>query len=295
MGGANPHIATSSVSQDELEELYRHLRDEYSGVFGERTIRQHVADYVDPTAASQLLPFVTAGGPVQTLLDIGCGYGTFVLVAREEGIDAIGIDMASFEIQFARRRLGRARPSDHAEQTYRLGSGTELPFESAQFDVVTLWNVIEHVADLDGLLDEAWRVLKPGGRFFVTAPNYAAFRREAHYHVPWVPFLPKSIGSAYLRLLRRDPRFLQQGIFYCTNSGVRSALRARGAATNDLRLEKLGAPSAISDPRRARIIHRIENLGLLGFVRAAIELSARNPLKASIALCARKPSRQRVT
>jgi SAM-dependent methyltransferase len=101
-------------------------------------------------------------GPLsgQRLLDVGCGTG-FVLRALEQaGADAWGIDMHVAALRHARRKVGGTLVWSPAER---------LPFLD-DFDVVSLFDVIEHATDDVGLLKEARRVLRPGGSVIVTVP-----------------------------------------------------------------------------------------------------------------------------
>ena len=96
-----------------------------------------------------------------------------------------------------------------------IGRGGDLPFANNSFDYVISLQVLEHVKDPRPLFEEMYRVLKPGGEAVVRCENYLAFR-EQHYRVPWLPLLPKPLGSLYLRALGRDPSFLNNYIFYTT-------------------------------------------------------------------------------
>jgi 2-polyprenyl-3-methyl-5-hydroxy-6-metoxy-1,4-benzoquinol methylase len=49
---------------------------------------------------------------------------------------------------------------------------------SDRFDVVTMWDVLEHVADPQGMLETAWALLRPGGALFVHTPNIDALERR---------------------------------------------------------------------------------------------------------------------
>ena len=102
-------------------------------------------------------------------LDIGCGPGTFIGTLREDG-RSVGTDVADPQIQYALREY---RTDAHQ---FRCVSPGPLPFEDAAFDVVTLIELIEHLAmsDIEKLLGEALRVLVPGGRLLLTTPNYGS-------------------------------------------------------------------------------------------------------------------------
>jgi len=218
------------------------------------------------------------------LLDIGCGYGAFVLEARRRGIDACGIEPAEFEVDFARQRLAAELPEDDPLQVYRLGSGLNLVFAARLFDVVTLWNVLEHLPDYRRLLGEVERVLKPGGRVYVICPNYAAFRKEAHYLVFWPPLLPRPLAKSYLRLLGKNPAFLETSIFYRTNWGVLRALRQNGLAVYDPRIRKILDPSLVTNPGKLYWLSLIKQLRLLWLVRLGLTLTQLNPFKSSVML-----------
>jgi MPBQ/MSBQ methyltransferase len=268
-----------------LADVERHLRDTCGGVFPPDAIGRHVSEHVGVDTSRELVAHVLSrAGGAETALDIGCGYGSFVLAAREAGLDAIGVEPADFELRFARGRIGRARPQDEAERVYVRATGVDLPFPDERFDVVTLWNVVEHVHDTERLLAESVRVLRPGGRLFLLAPNYCAFRREAHYLVPWLPLLPRPIARTYLRAMGRDPRFLDDHIVYCTVVGVRRILRRLPISVVDPRSDKLSRPQTIRQPRVRAAVSLLERLHLARLLGSMLGASAGNPFRRAIQL-----------
>ncbi|MEM8530593.1 MAG: class I SAM-dependent methyltransferase [Chloroflexota bacterium] len=104
-----------------------------------------------------------AGG---TLLDIGCATGGFVKeTCRNPNWQGAGVDINTRALQIARQQGVAALCND----TNLLG------FPSESFDVVTLWEVIEHLPDPRQTLIEIHRVLKPGGRLILSTPNGASW------------------------------------------------------------------------------------------------------------------------
>lgn len=99
------------------------------------------------------------------VLDLGCGagYGTAELAAQARC--AIGIDASREAASHARS----AYPL--ANVRFVCASATALPFADASFELVTAFEVIEHVVDWRALLTEARRVLHPDGVFLVSTPN----------------------------------------------------------------------------------------------------------------------------
>ncbi len=105
------------------------------------------------------------------LLDIGCGYGFFLKMAEERGWEAVGIDLDPKGIAYAKERL---------RVNALLGDLRDVHFPDGSFDLVTLWNVLDHASDPVDLLLEVHRVLKDDGRVFIRTPNavwqYLSFR-----------------------------------------------------------------------------------------------------------------------
>jgi SAM-dependent methyltransferase len=104
------------------------------------------------------------GGPSRRVLDLGCRYGALTRTYAE-GNDVTGVDVDREALAEAAKLGIETRWADVDEP---------LPFEDATFDVVVAGELLEHVRDPAGLVAEARRVLRPGGRFVASVPN--AFR-----------------------------------------------------------------------------------------------------------------------
>ncbi len=113
-------------------------------------------------------------------LDLGCnsGYGTAMLAERCRTV--VGADVSAAAVQVA--RSGNTAPN----ATFCLIDGQTLPFDDASFDLITSFQVIEHIEDVRGYLREMARVMRPRGTLMLTTPN-ASIRLNPGLG-PWNPF-----------------------------------------------------------------------------------------------------------
>jgi SAM-dependent methyltransferase len=134
------------------------------------SIRGWAGQRAEADVAVALTP---AGGPV-TMLDIGCGDGSFVAFAQSLGWDATGIDPDPAAVATARRR---GIPAD-------LGDLEAHGYPTGKFDLIVMNHVIEHVHDPRRLLQECRRILAVGGRVLITTPN-AGSALHLRYREHW--------------------------------------------------------------------------------------------------------------
>ncbi len=109
-----------------------------------------------------------------TLLDIGGGTGDFLVQARLKGWQVKGVEPNEQAREIARKKKIILEPDT-----------TDLP--SHNYDVVTMWHVLEHVPDLEIQVKELKRLVKPGGYIIIAVPNFRSF--DAGYY--------KSFWAAY--------------------------------------------------------------------------------------------------
>jgi 2-polyprenyl-6-hydroxyphenyl methylase/3-demethylubiquinone-9 3-methyltransferase len=104
------------------------------------------------------------------VLDVGCGGGFLAEELARAEFDVTGVDPASETIETARAHAAMSK----LNVEYCVGSGEQLPFPEASFDHVTCCDVLEHVDDVDDVdrvIGEIARVLKPDGLFFYDTVN----------------------------------------------------------------------------------------------------------------------------
>jgi SAM-dependent methyltransferase len=119
------------------------------------------------------------------VLDYGCGAGEIVKKLRHRGINAFGCDVfyegGDYSSSVDAALLG---------SVIRKIEGATIPFDVNSFDFVINNQVMEHVKDIDGVLCEIQRVLKPGGAILSLFPDKGVWR-EGHCGIAFLHWFPK--------------------------------------------------------------------------------------------------------
>jgi SAM-dependent methyltransferase len=135
------------------------------------------------------------------ILDYGCGSGQIVHILRNEGLSAYGCDVF-YE--------GGDSSKDVSSKSFSDGiiikmHGNKIPFEDEYFDIILNNQVLEHVENIDDVLTEMYRTLKPGGYVLSLFPHKGVWR-EGHSGIPFLHWFRKSsrfriMYAAFFRIL----------------------------------------------------------------------------------------------
>ncbi len=117
--------------------------------------------------------------PPGRVLDIGCGPGHLAELLRSMGRDVVGVDKDPQQVRIARR--------NHPELDVREGAAEALEFDDDSFDVVVTSESFHHWSDPEGGLQEARRVLRPGGTFVVMETCGDITKDEFRSWGRWIP------------------------------------------------------------------------------------------------------------
>lgn len=107
--------------------------------------------------------------PRRRVLDIGCALGYFLAVAAEHGWEATGVEISAWAAAAARRRFGL---------DIREGSLETAEFPPATFDLITMWDVLEHLPDPGRAVRRCHELLTADGSLAFTTPNTAGLLRR---------------------------------------------------------------------------------------------------------------------
>lgn len=148
------------------------------------------------------------------VLDVGCGVGMFLAKFKKLKANVYGIDVDEEKIKEAQKRF----------KNVAVASGEKLPYRKNSFDVVWLHEVIEHVDDDRKTIEECFRVLRPGGKLVIFAPNrlwpfetHGIFLNEKYRfgNIPLVTYFP---NKAYTALTPHVRNYFKKDIFNLINS-----------------------------------------------------------------------------
>lgn len=140
-----------------VEELRRH----YNSWHGARTAADPTTDQYERRFLSWALELLSPREG-EVVLDVACGQGTFLRLARSRGLRVLGVDLSEVALGHTRRALG---------STATLGDGQALPLRDASCDHVTCLGSLEHFPSPAAGAREIARVLKRSGTALIFVPN----------------------------------------------------------------------------------------------------------------------------
>lgn len=103
------------------------------------------------------------------ILDVGAATGLLLDLARQRGLEPYAVELNPFSAGILKNRFG----DDRVFQ----GELTQCSFAPGFFHAITMTDVIEHVLDVPGTLQAAWRLLQPGGAILMTTPRIDSLSR----------------------------------------------------------------------------------------------------------------------
>ncbi len=128
-------------------------------------------------------------------LDVGCADGAITRELVSKFLYLVGSDVDQIAIH-------RAGKIDLPNLSFMISDGSQIAISDESIDVVICAQVYEHAEKQQGLADEIWRVLRPGGVCFFSGPNRLAIIEE-HYWLPFLSWFPHPLSDVYMRIMKR--------------------------------------------------------------------------------------------
>jgi SAM-dependent methyltransferase len=127
-------------------------------------------EYEDELAGGFLKWFPNLDLQNKDVFDIGCGYGGRTVRYAESGARWVtGLEVSDSAVAES-REFARSRGASNTN--FVAGTGESLPFSDASFDIITSYDVFEHVCDLRQTLLQCLRVLRPTGKLYAVFPPF---------------------------------------------------------------------------------------------------------------------------
>jgi 2-polyprenyl-3-methyl-5-hydroxy-6-metoxy-1,4-benzoquinol methylase len=165
------------IQDAQIEYSSEYFFESYKKQYG----KTYLEDFSNLTAMARLrLKYICAtlpspppkkNGADYTVLDIGCAYGAFLVAAREEGFIPSGIDPAAEAAEYVSNTFNIPAYTGYFPQFF-FGGGIEA-IEAKEFDVITMWYVIEHFENPLPAIQKVHALLKTGGVFAFSTPSAA--------------------------------------------------------------------------------------------------------------------------
>jgi ubiquinone/menaquinone biosynthesis C-methylase UbiE len=191
----NPELEAELVAAIEPWLAHMAWRKDFAQ-WRERRIWQERHQEANLKDLRQALDLDAAG---KAILDLGAGMGGLSVAALLEWGDNLQLQAMDYNPDYCRIALLRAARYD-LTLPIAVAAGEHLPYPDATFDLIVCLDVLEHVAQIEEVLMEIYRVLKPGGIVLTSIPNRRAFR-DPHYHLPLINWLPRLVAR---RIIERS-------------------------------------------------------------------------------------------
>lgn len=259
------YLASWRQSLERFGELY----DYYGRLTDEDLLRRYSPE--NRARQRELLKALAGYVRGRKLLDVGCGEGQLLQTARDEGWDAVGIDLSETAIRLCRKRGVSASQTDFFDPS----------LDGQRFDAIVMSELIEHVPAPARFLRRAEMLLQDEGILYLTTPNFGSLARRMLGEA-WSVIHPEHIGyfdRTTLREMVQDRTGLREVKIEANNitpSTFVAWLRRRGTQSSeaartvhhkarrslDQRLRHAAHHSKVLDTSKQLLNHAISRVGL---------------------------------
>jgi 2-polyprenyl-3-methyl-5-hydroxy-6-metoxy-1,4-benzoquinol methylase len=247
-------LLITSPKPKELEKYYESEdyishTDSKKSVFDK--VYQFVKNYTIKKKVKLIETLNSGNQKPKTILDIGCGTGDFLLACKTNNWQIIGVEPNLKAQKITQTKLKNLSTKNENFKLYN--SITELD-QNDQFDIITMWHVLEHVPNLEDYIIQLKKLLKLNGSLIIAVPNYKSYDAQ-HYEKFWAAYdvprhlwhfsqtsikllfqevtmkivktLPMKFDSFYVSLLSEKYKTGKSNIFKAIFVGWRSNLKAK--------------------------------------------------------------------
>jgi 2-polyprenyl-3-methyl-5-hydroxy-6-metoxy-1,4-benzoquinol methylase len=167
-------VFTEPLNIDPVELYSADYFEDFQSKFFSSCHEDYVSYERDPRLAAfeQGLELISSYKKAGRILDVGCATGVFLDMSRNRGWEPHGVDISEYASDYAREKFGIRVETKELQ---------EVDFPARYFDVITMWDTIEHLSNPCQALDESFKILKDDGLVFIqTVDEDSLMPRIAH-------------------------------------------------------------------------------------------------------------------
>lgn len=142
-----------------------------------------------------------------SLLNVGGSAGIIDNYLADHFARVIGLDIDAPAVEHARRNYNKPNLE------FVVGDAMNLQYDDEAFDVVVCSHVYEHVPDAARMMEEIYRILKPGGVCYFAAGNRIMWN-EPHYNLKLLSVMPRWLAHIYVRLAGKASHYYEKHYTY---------------------------------------------------------------------------------
>lgn len=236
------------IPKELRKRIVNYYNNSYKGVIPDNySIEDFVKHRVDSayTQIHRLKKLKITGKNV--CLDAGGGVGLFTVLANLSGYNFYAYDLDKAAVNIAKDLFIANGISPH-----KVSLGDSNRLNKIKFDLITSFQVAEHVKDINGYLKKLRNIISPNGRLFIDTPNYQ-IPYEPHFYV-FLPYGPKSIKWLVCRLYGRYNHAFFEELNFVTAGKIEQALKGTGFRIDNIGLKEW-IEEIIDKPSKDRSIY----------------------------------------
>lgn len=239
-------LARLNIPKDLYNEMVAYYEKEYGGVIPASYSAEEFLKARLSSAEAQIKRVKSLKLTFDDCLDAGCGIGVFAALANVRGINFYGYDVDKEAVNIARKLF---KANNINPDKISLG----INKINKKFDLITSFEVIEHISDLNSYFKKLSRVISRNGSMFMEAPNYL-IPYEPHYY-SFLPPGPRILKWFFCRIKHARNKKFFDSINFVNKYSLESVLKNNGFVFDELgKTEWLNQMFQSTSPERSKFV-----------------------------------------
>src|SRR3989344_4475954 len=216
-----------NITPELYQEIINYFAKLYKGVIPDSYSFEEFAKARLYSSIRQIKRLKKLGLSPKKCLDAGCGIGIFALVANIEGYNFYGYDIDKESVKIAKQlfKLNKISPK-------KISLNPTIKNLKGKFDLITSFEVVEHLSDMDLYIKKLSKVIADDGVLFIETPNYM-IPYETHYYT-FIPPAPRLIKWLFCKMNGATNKHFFDNINFVNKFSLESSLKKFGFSFDNL-------------------------------------------------------------